>query len=280
MLNLREIHKPTTLADALKFLQQPGTVALAGGTALNADARKDVTAVIDLSALGLAYIRESSGAIAIGATTTLAAIDESPILCAVGNGVLAQTAHRSAASILRNQATIAGTLICEPDGILAVGLLALDAQVTIVRKESRTVSLADFLSMREHLLVMALITEISLPMTNPRSSLQTVARTPSDKPIVSVGVSAQINNGVARDVRIALGGVGEIAVRANAAEKILEGQSLNDRLIDNAVGAIHPGTAHQGESPLQPRGDFRGSAEYRKEMAIVLTRRAIKELMA
>ena len=278
MLNLKEIHKPTTIADAINLLQQPGTVALAGGTALNADARRDVTALVDLSALGLSYIRESNAAVAIGATTTLATIDDSPILRALANGVVAQAAHRSASSILRNQATIAGTLICEPDGILAVALLALDARVTIVRKESRTVSLADFLSMREHLLmtkvtsVMALVTEISLPMTNPRASLQTVARTPSDQPIVCVCVSARIDKGIARDVKIVCGGMGDYANRAMKSEKILEGQMLTDALSEKSASVAAEG--------LSSQSDFRGSAEYRKEMAVVLTRRALKELAA
>ena len=272
MLNLREIYKPTSLTDALQLLQQPGTVALAGGTALNADDRRDVTAVVDLSALDLSYIRESNGTIAIGAASKLADLSESPILRAMANGVVAQAAHRSTASVLRNQASIAGTLISEPNGVLSVALLALDAQVTIVRKESRTVSLADFLAMREHLLMMALVTEITLPMMNPRASLQTVARTPSDKPIVSVGVSTQIINSVVRNARIALGGVGEIAIRASTAEKTLEGQSLDDALIEKAASIA--------AERLSPMGDFRGTAEYRKEMAIVLTRRAVKELVA
>jgi carbon-monoxide dehydrogenase medium subunit len=277
MLNLREIHKPTAINDALKLLQQPGTVALAGGTALNTDKRRDVNAVVDLSALGLAYIREVGATlvvpqIALGATTTLAAIAESPILRALANGVVAQAAHQSASSILRNQATIAGTIITEPDSVLAVALLALDAQVTIARKDTRTVSLADFLAMREHLLLQALITEITVPMKNPRTSLQTVARTPSDKPIVSVVASAQIEKGIARDARIALGGVSDFAVRASASEKVLEGQSLNDALIEKAASV-----ATQG---LTPPNDFRGSAEYRKEMAFVLTRRALKEILA
>ena len=277
MLNLREIHKPTTLADALKLLQQPGTVALAGGTELIAGARRDVRAVVDLSALGLSYIRESGGAIAIGATTTLAELAESPILRAVANGVIAQAAHRSAASVLRNQETVAGTLIVEPDSILAVALLALDARATVVRKDTRTVPLADFLSMREHLLmtkvtsVMALLTEITVPMTNPRASLQTVARTPKDKPIVSVCAAARIEKNMARDVRIALGGIAETAVRASAAEKVLEGQALIDALVEKAARAA--------VEDLSPRGDFRGSVAYRKEMAVVLTRRAIKELV-
>jgi carbon-monoxide dehydrogenase medium subunit len=272
MLNLHEIHKPQTIEDALELLQQPGAVALAGGTQLIAEKRRDVRAVVDLSALGLSYIRESSGAVAIGATTTLAMLDESPILRALANGVAAQAAHRSASSILRNQATIAGTIITEPEGILATALLALDASATIVRKETRTVSFADFLSMREHLLMMALVTEIIVPMTNPRASLQTVARTPSDKPIVSVCASARIEQGIARDARIALGGVGDCAVRANAAEKMLEGQPLSDEVIENAARAASEG--------LSPRGDYRGSVEYRREMAVVLTRRALKALIA
>ncbi len=270
MLNLREIHKLTNLADALKLLQQPDTVALAGGTELIAGARRDVGAVVDLSALGLSYIRESSGAIAIGATTTLTELAESPILRALANGVIAQAAHRSAASVLRNQETIAGTLIVEPDSILAVALLALDARVTVVRKETRTVPLSDFLSMREHLLMMALLTEIAVPIKNPRASLQTVARTPRDKPIVSACAAARIENEVAHDVRIALGGVAETAVRARQAEEELEGKRVSDSAIESA--------ARTAAASLSPRGDYRGSIEYRKEMASVLTRRALGEL--
>ncbi len=272
MLNLREIYKPTTIEDALKMLQQPGTVPLAGGTALVAERRREVQAVVDLSKLGLAYIREHNGQVAIGATTTLAEFADSPMLRALSNGVAEQAAHKSAASVLRNQATLAGTLITEPNGVLAVALLALDAQVTVVRQETKTVALADFLSMREHLLMMALLTEIAVPMTNPRASLQTVARTPSDKPIVSVCAAARVENGAAHNVRIALGGVGQVAVRANGAEKALEGQALSGQLVEAA--------AQQAAEGLSPVGDFRGSIEYRREMAVVLTRRAVEELMA
>ncbi|MCI0477428.1 MAG: FAD binding domain-containing protein [Anaerolineales bacterium] len=277
MLNLREIHKPTMLADALKFLQQPNTIALAGGTQLLADKRHDVRAVVDLSALGLAYIRERDGAITIGATTTLAALDESPILRALANGVIAQAAHHSASSILRNQATIVGTLIAEPDGALAVALLALDARAMIVGKETRAIAVSD---LAKELDGKSLVTEITVPMTNPRTSLQTVARTPSDKPIVCVVASARIENGGARDTRIALGGVGEIATRASAAENELEGQPLNDAVIEKAARVASQDLSPRDDPSTTLRTSFRGSAEYRKEMAIVLTRRAVKELMS
>jgi len=272
MLNLKEIYKPTTIQDALKLLQQPGTVVLAGGTALNADKRRDIQAAVDLSALRLSYIKEANGTIAIGAMSTLIALSESPILRALVIGVVAQAAHMSASSILRNQATIAGTLITEPDGVLAVTLLALDARVTIVGKQTRTVVLEEFLREVKGLTDQAIVTEIILPMTNPRASIQTVARTPSDKPIVSVVVCARIVDNILRDARIALGGVETYAVRAENGEMDLEGRIANPQLADKAALS-----ASQG---LLPPSDFRGSAEYRKEMAVVLTRRAVKELLS
>lgn len=271
MLNLREIHKPLTIEDALKLLQQPNTVALAGGTQLLADKRREVKAIVDLSALGLAYIKESSGAVTIGAMTTLATLDESPILRALANGVVAQAAHRSASSILRNQATVAGTLIAEPTGILAAAFLALDARVKIAGNETRMVAMENFLGKVRELTEKAIVTEISVPMANPRASLQTVSRTPRDKPIVSVVAAARIENGIARAVRIALGGVGETALRAHAVERALEGQTLNEARVAEAAKLAREG--------LSPHGDFRGSAEYRQEMAVTLTRRALKELM-
>lgn len=270
MLNLRQIHKPTSLQEAIRLLQEPGTVALAGGSGLQASASRDVQAVVDLSGLNLSYVREDHGAIAIGATTTLAELDASPILRAIASGTVAQAAHRSASSILRNQATLGGTIVVDPDGILAVALLALDARVSIVRKDTRTIAFADFLTMREHLLNMALLTEVTLPMANPRASLQTVARTPSDRPIVSAAAAARIENRVIHDVRIALGGVAGNAVRATRVEQALEGQALDAAVIDRASASA--------AIDLAPQGDFRGSAEYRRQMAAVLTRRALMEL--
>lgn len=270
MLNLHEIHKPTTLEEACKLLQQPDTVPMAGGTALIAGTRRDVRAVVDLSALGLSYVRENEGAIVIGATTTLADLVESPILRAYANGTLALAAKKTTTSVLRNQSTIAGTLLSEPNGVLAVALLALDARVSVLRKQVQTVSFADFLSMREHLLMMALLTEVSFPMSNPRAALQTVARTPSDKAIVSACAAAQRDNGILKDVRIAVGGEGEIAVRARDMEKALEGQAATGELVARAAALASAG--------LTPVGDFRGSVEYRKEMAVVLTRRAVEEI--
>ncbi len=282
MLNLHEIHKPATLEDAIKLLRQPNTVVLAGGTQLIAAKRKNVQAVVDLSALGLSYIRDTSalaggarekGAVAIGATATLADVANSPILRAAANGVLAQAAHRTAANVLRNQGTVAGTLITEPNGIFATALLALDALVVCVGDKTMQVAVTEFLAMLDHFTMGAIVTEVVIPAASlgKRASLETVARTPRDKPIVSVCAAARIEKNVAYDVRIALGGVAWSAVRAKGVEEALEEKTLDDRMIKAAAG--------HASQPLSPRGDYRGSVEYRKEMAVVLTKRAIKELL-
>ncbi len=281
MLNLHEIHKPTTIQDAVKLLRQPNTVALAGGTQLIAAKRKNVQAVVDLSALGLSYIRDTSalaggarekGAVAIGATATLADVANSPILRAAANGVLAQAAHRTAANVLRNQGTVAGTLITAPNGIFATALLALDALVVCVGDKTMEVAVSDFLAMLDHFTMGAIVTEMVIPAASlgKRAALETVARTPRDKPIVSVCVAAQIENEVLHDVRIALGGVAWGAVRAGKAERDIENRGLGDSVIEEAAFGATEG--------LAPRGDYRGSIEYRKEMAAVLTRRAVREL--
>ncbi len=275
MLNLREIYRPRTIEEALELLKQPGTVVLAGGTELIASRRRDVRAVVDLAGLGLTYIRDKNGAVAIGALTTLAEVAESPILRAAANGVVAQAAHRSAASLLRNQATVAGTLISEPAGILSTALVAFEATLTFnpgpaSLEEEGGVRVVDFLSQRRQFLKDAIMTQVVVPRSSlgRRAAIETVARTPRDKPIVSVCAALELENKTVQAVGLALGGVGEAAIRAIAAEGKLVGKALSNELIESA--------AREAMSDVNPTSDYRGSSEYRREMVRVLTERVLK----
>ena len=277
MLNLQRIHKPQSLADALKLLQQPDTVVMGGGTNLIAERRRDVDAVVDLSALGLVGIETRGDEIVIGATTTLAALVESAVLRDIANGVLGRAAHRAHANILRNQATIAGTLIAEPDGIVAVTLCALDAQITRAYLTTEGIateqtSCVDFFNRRQILLQNAILTELVLPgdARKRRAALETVARTPRDKPIVSACAALELEGGIVRAGAVALGGVAATAWRAQDAERELLYQGLTDEVINRAAMAATSG--------LNSPGDFRGSANYRTAMARVLTARALHML--
>jgi aerobic carbon-monoxide dehydrogenase medium subunit len=277
MLNLETIHKPTTIVDALKLLAQPNSAVLAGGTNLLAEKRRDVQMLINVSALNLSYIETRGDDIAIGAATTLAALVESAALRGAANGVVSKGAQRTHANIMRNQATVAGTLIAEPDGIFAVVLSALDVKITRAFLENDAVAeqeigIAEFFAQREMFLHNALVTHITLSASTlkRRAVIETVARTPSDKAIVSVCAALDLDNNVVRAGAIALGGVADTAHRASDAERELVSKNLTDDVIERAATAAKSG--------LQPRGDFRGSAEYRTEMVRVLTARALRSL--
>lgn len=279
MLNLQTIHKPTTVLEALKLLAQPGAAILAGGTNLNAEKRRDVEKVVDVSALNLSFVETRNGDLAIGATTTLARAAESDALRGAANGVVALGAERTHASILRNQATAAGTLIVEPDGIFAVALSALEAQITRAFLENdgvgeQEIGIADFFKQRKIVLKNALLIKITLPASSVgrRAKIETVARTPFDKPIVSVCAALELENGIVRAGAVAVGGVDDTAWRARDAERELLAHGLTDEVIDRAAMAATSG--------LNPRGDYRGSAEYRVEMVRVLTGRTLGALRA
>jgi CO/xanthine dehydrogenase FAD-binding subunit len=275
MLNLREIFRPKTIDEALHLLARPDTAALAGGTELIASRRRDVRAVVDLNNLGLAYIRDQNGAVAIGATTTLANIAESPMLRAVANGVVALAAHRTASSLLRNQATLVGTLIAEPTGILATALVAMEVTLALVPsppEKDGTVKVTDFLARRRELLEGALVTKVVIPtwVLTRRAALETVARTPGDKAIVAICASVELGDGVVRSAAIAMGGVGETAVRAAGTERMLLGQPLSDEVIVSLTP--------EAMERIVPLSDYRGSAEYRREIARVLMARALRAI--
>jgi aerobic carbon-monoxide dehydrogenase medium subunit len=277
MMNLREILRPETMEEALALLKRPGAVVLAGGTELVAARRRDVRAVVDLSDLGLAYIRDKRGDVAIGAMSTLADVSDSPILRAAANGIVARGAHRSAASLLRNQATAAGTVIAEPAGIFATVMAAMEARVvastlTSLGRGERSTPLVEFLRGLEQFLAGAIVTELVIPASSlrRRAAFETVARTPRDNPIVTVCAALDVEGGVVNSASIALGGIGHVVVRVSGVERILLNARLNDETVEHV--------AREAMNGITPRTDLRGSAEYRKAMVRVLTARALREI--
>ncbi len=267
MWNLTEILRPPTLPDAVRVLRRPNvkTAILAGGTTLVPQARRDVQALVDLRDLKLDYIRREAHALRIGATTTLQDIATSPDV----PPVLAQAAHASAPINVRNAATIGGVVASAGfNAPLPVVLLTLDAVLVIYAPGARQSPIAAFLAYRDKLLGDgALITEFGIPLTDARMAFEKVARTPGDAPIVCAVARYRLDDGVARDVRVAVGGVGPLPVRLARAEQTLEGKPLSEALFAQAAEAA--------AQEVKPPSDFLASAEYRNEMVRVLVRRAL-----
>ncbi|MER3472805.1 MAG: hypothetical protein C4335_01965 [Armatimonadota bacterium] len=110
-------HQPKTVADAVRLLAQPGTLAIAGGQDLLGamkDGLFEPAHVVNLKSLpGLSEIRETSGGLQIGALITLAEIAEHPVIRR-DYTALAEAAESVATPQIRNVGTIGGNLCQRP----------------------------------------------------------------------------------------------------------------------------------------------------------------------
>jgi carbon-monoxide dehydrogenase medium subunit len=140
-------------------------------------------------------------------------------------------------------------------------MLTLEAEVLLQSPEPQTISLAHYLAAAER--PNGLITEIRLNWEMGQGASERVARTPADYPIVSITIW-QPND---QSLRLAATGIADRPVRLSDAEAILAGEH-SAQAIETAAAAA----ANQAHHP----GDFRGSAQYRAEMAAVLTRRILQ----
>ena len=250
-----EYHRPSTLEEALELLarSEPATFPLGGGTVLN-QLTKDEFAVVDLQRLGLSALRVSRNRIYIGAACRLQSLidDQDPAL----PGALVTAASHEGSYNTRQVATTAGALVAA-DGRspFAAVMLALDCELSI-QPDDETTRYGDLLPVRHTELAHKLITEITFP-AEVKTSYQSISRSPADLPVVSTAVCAWPSG----RVRVVVGGSGEMPLLA------LDGK--------DSEGAEY--AARNAASEME---DQWGSAEYRTEMAALLTRRAMAEIGA
>jgi CO/xanthine dehydrogenase FAD-binding subunit len=115
-----------------------------------------------------------------------------------------------------------------------------------------------------------LLIEFVVPARPARSGGSYIRHTPRrELDIAVVGVASEItlNNGVCGKARIVLAAVATTPVRATAAEQALEGQPLNAQTIERA--------AELAVQAARPIDDQRGSADFRRHLVKVLTRRTL-----
>lgn len=246
-----EYHRPDTMDEALNLISRPGvkSVPLGGGSNLNQPS-KESFAVVDLQNLGLNTIHDRGNFLDFGATVTLQAL-----MAAEGlQPALVQAVRSEAAHNLRQVGTVAGTLVAANGrSPFATAFLALDAAITLL-PPNETRSLGDLLHLRAELLPGRLITQVRIPK-NARLAYHAVSRTPADQPIVCAAVARWPS----RRTRVALGGFGKAPLMA-------------------FDGTEDSGAEVAARDAYSHAGDQWASAEYRRKMAEVLTRRCLEEV--
>jgi carbon-monoxide dehydrogenase medium subunit len=177
------------------------------------------------------------------------------------------TAHVANPQI-RNMGTIGGNLCygdpaTDPPGCL----IALRARVLVVGgKGERTIELDEFFTdyYQTALQPDEVLTEIQVPpmAADAKGAYTRFLRTPAEhRPLVSVAVVARRN----REVRIAIGASVPVPTRARRAEQFLEGKTVTLEVLEEAAAIA--------AADVEPVSDFRGSAEYRRDMIRTVVRR-------
>lgn len=272
-------HRPRSLAEALRLLRAGGTVArvVAGGTDVIVECDPAIRSLVDINGLGLSYIKRKGNSLALGATTTMAAIEDSPETRALAGGILAQAASTCGSVQVRHSATLGGNLAhASPAADTAPPLLVLDAAVVFAGPTGRRrkVPLGEFfLGPGKNVLGRALLVEVLVPIPGARGrvgwSFQKLGRTETDISLVSVSAGLAIDpKGAVKWARLALGAVAPTPMRALGAEKLLAGRKLAGSLLREACDLA------AGE--ISPVSDVRASADYRREASRVLARRALE----
>ncbi len=279
-----EYFTPSTVQEALQLLESQGDEAkiLAGGQSLVAmmnfrAARPEV--LIDINNIKeLDYLKEEGDEIVVGALTRERTLEVSPLVkekCPVLAKAITHIGHLP----IRFRGTIGGTLVhADNTAEIPIMAMALDAKMKIAGPSGERVLKASefFLTyLTSAVEENELLVEVRIPTFDPKTtawSYVDIARRSGDFAIVAVASILTLNTkGVCRSARIALGGVAPTPIRAKEAEALLTGQKITDSLIEEAA------IKAADEDNVDPDADYHATAEYRRAMAKVLTKRGLKE---
>jgi len=275
--------QPATIDAAVLVLAEhsPNVRILNGGTDYLVElkhAAQSPGVVVDISRLkdlkGIGTIDEG---LRIGAGVTHTEIMADPLIKEHVPAMI-DAAHTVGAVQTRNLGTLGGNLVtCVPSMDSGPTLLALDAEVTILgAKGTRKTSLSDFFvaPRKTSLEPDELLLEIIIPKQNlgkPASFIKFGLRKGQALALVNVASAFWVDENKFKDVRIALGAVAPVVIRAAKAEAILEGQTVSENLIREAA-KIAVGEA-------KPINDFRASLDYRNDLIEVGTRQTLQSAL-
>jgi carbon-monoxide dehydrogenase medium subunit len=272
--------QPTTIDAAILALAEhnPNVRILNGGTDYLVELKhvaQSPGVVVDVSRLqDLRGIEVIDAGLRIGAGTTHTEIMADPLVKEYVPAMI-DAAHTVGAVQTRNLGTLGGNLVtCVPSMDSGPTLLALDAKVIILgSKGTRQSSLTDFFigPRRTSLEPDELLLEIIIPKENlgkPASFIKFGLRKGQALALVNAASALWVEGNKFKDVRIALGAVAPVVIRATKAEALLEGQVISEDLVQEAA-KIAVGEA-------KPIDDFRASKEYRNDLIEVGTRRTLQ----
>ena len=272
-------YRPDSVEEALALLaEHDDAKPLAGGQSLIPAMNFRLAApaaLVDLGALSeLCGVSRAGDGLRIGAMTTHTTVERSPEVARVAP-LLAEALPHVAHPQIRNRGTLGGSLAhADPAAELPAVMLALDAELVLrSAKAERRIAARDFFTglFATALEPGELVTAIELAALPAQSgaAFEEFARRHGDFALVGVAAVVTLDaSGRCGAVRIALLSVGDGPVLATRAAAALRGQQPNPELLRAAAELA-------GDEDIDPPTDLHASAAYRRQLARVLTRRAL-----
>jgi aerobic carbon-monoxide dehydrogenase medium subunit len=279
-----DYHAPGSLPEALALLSRYGDEAkvLSGGQSLLPLLKLRLGQaghLIDIGRIpGLEYIREEGGMLRLGGRTRESALEASEVIRS-RYPILFDTARVIADPVVRNMATVGGNLAHgDPGNDHPATMLALGAQVVATGpKGERVIPIEQFFLglFRTALKNDEVLTEIRIPTPPAHSGGAYVKLERKVGDYATAAAAAQLTldgKGAVERAGLALTNVGPTPVKAVDAEKFLLGKRPDEATLQEA--------AQRAAKASSPTADRRGSVEYKREMARVLSGRALKSAVA
>ena len=275
-----EYQAPTTIDEAVTLLATNAEDAkiLAGGHSLIPAMKLRLAQPAMLVDLGrikdLSYIREDGDQILIGAMTTHYQLESSTLLKKICP-LLPECASHIGDVQVRNKGTIGGSVAhSDPAGDWPAAIIALGAEMVAVGKSGDRVITADdfFVDLLTTALKAGEILReirIAKPAGRFGHAYQKKRHPASGFAVVGVAVALRLeSDNTCASAGIGVTGVASKAYRAESVEKALQGKRPNDEIIAEAASHASDG--------VDSNSDLYASADYRRHLAQVYTRRAIR----
>lgn len=279
-----EYFEPKTIEEAINTLSagEGKAKVLAGGVDLVSTLRRrevEIESVVSIQKIpGLNFIDLTrNNGLRIGALTTLRTIELSPLV-QKHYRVISEAISKVSSIQVKTMGTAVGNLcVGTPASDLAPSLIALGAALEIAGQGSlRTVPLEEFFMGVKKTILQPneVVTQILIPAPAPRtgSAFLNLVRTASDIAKINIAVTITVSRKTCKDVKIVLGAVAPIPMRAKEAEEAIKGKSIGENIIERV--------AQEAANEVKPITDIRSTDEYRREMAKILVKKGIERALA
>lgn len=284
-MSIERYFSPRTLEEAAGILSRGGVTILAGGTDLMVQSHsgklKFQPALMNIRWVAeLQGISQQGGVIRIGALVSIADL--------LTNGMvreklpaLTEMADHFASDQIRNAGTVGGSLCnASPAGDVAPPLMVYNAEVELVSRPNssmkvRTLPLAGFFTGpgRTRMEPNELLAAVRVPVPKAGTIARFVkfgTRPALDIATISIAIGGIKKGPALHDVRVVLGAVAPIPLRAALTEAALEGRDLDAGLIDKVAATAH--------DEVKPISDVRASAWYRQELVHNMVKRMLTDV--